>query len=142
MLYQYIVLVFFYELKLFNTWRVIVENMRIIIYMQICRFNSRLENVVALPRHASRHLWPWFFHFVIIFGVISIFGEKPILSPTFSILEIVLGKLLEQIFNSKSPYSLFSPFWRSSNEWKCLHKITCYLCKPFSFDILWFHLHS
>ena len=44
---------------------------------------------------------------IIIFEVILIFEEKLVLSPTFSILEIVLGKLLEQNYNPKSSYPLF-----------------------------------
>lgn len=56
-----------------------------------------------------QRFFPWFHgnHFL---GDI-IFGEKTILSPAFSIPEIVFEKPLEQNIGSKSP---FSSFWRSS----------------------------
>lgn len=72
----------------------------------------------------------WSPHFVIIFGVISIFGEKNFLSPTFSILGIVLEMLLEQIISQKSPFLSDSPFWGSS--WRCSYDVCYYFLKRFS----------
>ncbi|KAJ9557992.1 hypothetical protein OSB04_012606 [Centaurea solstitialis] len=46
--------------------------------------------------------------------------RKPLLFPTFSILEIVLRKLMEQHFSSKSSYSLF--FSSLEKCWRCSYR--------------------